>query len=422
MDAMPQLGLVAVLVLVNAMLAGTEMALVSLREGQIARLEAASSRGELLARLAREPNRFLATIQVGITLAGFLASAAAAVSLAAPLIEPLGFLGDAAEPVAIVVVTVVLAYFTLVLGELAPKRLAMQRAEAWALLAARPLSWMATITRPIVWLLSHSTDLVVRLFGGDPHRRQEDITDEELRDLVVGRHAISEHQRGIFEGAFEISTRTLREVVRPRPAVLVVEASASCDEALHAMVAAGRSRAPVSPTGAIDDVNGLVHLRDLVLGSGREVAHVAQEIAVFPETAEVLDVLHDMRARRAQLALVVDEHGAAEGIVTVEDLVEELVGEIYDESDEMPPGVVRHDDGSVTLPGTYPLHDLEDVGMPVVGDVAYATIAGLVLDGLGHLPDAPGEVVTVDGWDIYVTAVGDRTVAQVRAVPRTSSH
>ncbi|HEY0699562.1 MAG TPA: CNNM domain-containing protein, partial [Micromonospora sp.] len=163
-----QVTLVLVLVLVNAVFAGSEMALVSLRESQLQRLERTSPGGRVLARLARDPNRFLATIQIGITLAGFLASAAAAVSLAAPLVEPLGFLGSAAGPVSIVLVTILLTFVTLVLGELAPKRIAMQRAEGWALLVARPLDALSAFSRPAVWLLGRSTDAVVRLTGVDP--------------------------------------------------------------------------------------------------------------------------------------------------------------------------------------------------------------------------------------------------------------
>src|SRR3546814_82831 len=171
---LPQLLLVAFLVVVNALFAGSELALVSLREGQLQRLEAESSRGAALAKLARDPNRFLATIQIGITLAGFLASASAAVSLAEPREEPLSFLGGASGPVSIVVVTLVLAYATLVVGELAPKRIAIQRAEAWGLLVARPLSAASAATRPIVWLLSRSTDVVVRLLGGGPKSEREE--------------------------------------------------------------------------------------------------------------------------------------------------------------------------------------------------------------------------------------------------------
>ena len=170
-EPIPQLALIAVLVVLNAAFAGTELALVSLRDAQLQRLEASSARGAMLARLAGRPNQYLATIQIGITLAGFLASAAAAVSLAEPLEEPLALLGDAARPVSVFVVTIALAYVTLVFGELVPKRIALQRAEAWAMLMARPLVALTAIARPAVWLLSHSTDVIVRLLGADPTRR-----------------------------------------------------------------------------------------------------------------------------------------------------------------------------------------------------------------------------------------------------------
>ncbi len=165
-----QVALVLVLVAVNAVFAGSEMALVSLRESQLERLERSSRGGRVLARLARDPNRFLATIQIGITLAGFLASAAAAVSLAQPLVDPLGFLGGAAEPASVVLVTVLLTFVTLVLGELAPKRIAMQRAEGWALLVARPLDALSTVSRPVVWLLGAASDAVVRMTAVIPGR------------------------------------------------------------------------------------------------------------------------------------------------------------------------------------------------------------------------------------------------------------
>jgi putative hemolysin len=168
-----QLALVAVLILLNAGFAGSELALISLREGQLQRLEQQHEAGRILARLARDPNRFLSTIQVGITLAGFLASATAAVSLAQPLVEPLAFMGAAAE--AMVLVTLALTFVTLVFGELAPKRVAMQRAERWGLMAARPLAAVARLARPVIWLLGASTDLVVRLVGGDPSRRREEV-------------------------------------------------------------------------------------------------------------------------------------------------------------------------------------------------------------------------------------------------------
>ena len=413
----PQLVLILVLVLVNAAFSGTEMALVSLREGQLQQLEQRSATGALVARLARDPNNFLATIQVGITLAGFLASAAAAVSLSEPLERQLGFLGGAARPVSIVVVTLLLAYVTLVIGELAPKRVAMQRAERWALLSARALAMMSTITRPVVWLLSMSTNLVVRLLGGDPSVQREAYTEAELRELVGTQQSFTPKQRLIIDGAFEIAERTLDEVLRPRPDVLVLDSDWTATRALHELAASGHSRAPVAHDRNLDEVVGLVHLRDLLDQGARPVTELAAELAAFPETAGVLDVLHEMQTRRLQLALVVDEHGAAAGIVTIEDLLEELVGEIYDETDRDVVSVRREPDGSLVMPGRFPVHDLVDVGVNGMPEGPYATVAGLVLDLLGRVPEAPGDRVSVAGRTIEVLAVESRAITQVRISP-----
>jgi putative hemolysin len=410
---LPQLGLVALLVLLNAGFAGTELALVSLREGQLLRLEQRSSTGAVLARLAREPNRFLATIQIGITLAGFLASAAAAVSLAEPLVDRLRFLGRAAEPVAVIAVTLVLAYVTLVFGELAPKRVAMQRAERWGLLAARPLAVMSAVTRPAVWSLSRSTDIAVRLMGGDPSRQREAVTEEELRDMVAAQTSFSAKQRLIIDGAFEISERTLHEILRPRRDVVVLDADAPTREALRLLADSGHSRAPVGHGGSVDDVVGLVHLRDLLGDGDRPVRELASELCAFPESLGVLDALHEMQTRRVQLAVVVDEHGSTAGIITVEDLVEELVGEIYDETDRDVLGVHHDADGAMVLPGRFPVHDLVDLGVDAP-EGAYATVAGLVLDQLGRLPDAPGERLTVGDWQIEVTGIEHHAITEIR--------
>jgi len=409
--------LVAVLVLVNAAFAGSELALVSLREGQLKRLEARGGSGAILARLAREPNRFLATIQIGITLAGFLASAAAAVSLAEPLEGPLGFLGGAARPAAIVTVTLALTYVTLVFGELAPKRVAMQRAERWGLLAARPLAFLSALTRPAVWMLSHTTDLAVRLMGGDPHGQREDVTEEELRDLLGTRRSFSPEQRTIISGAFEIAERTLDEVLRPRRDVVVLAAGTDCADALEALMASGHSRAPVAQDGDFDRVVGVVHLRDLVTGGETPVGDRATPAFFLPESAQVLHALRDLQQARQQLAVVVDEHGGGEGIVTVEDLLEELVGEIYDESDRDILGVERDPDGGLVLPGTFPVHDLVDLGVELPPG-HYATVASLVLNALGRIPQAPGDSVVIDGWTATVLSVEQRAITRIRLVRR----
>jgi putative hemolysin len=408
------LALIAALILLNAAFAGTELALVSLREGQLRRLErAGGERGRRVAELARDPTRFLATIQIGITLAGFLASATAAVSLAEPLVEPLAFLGGAARPAAIFLVTMVLSFFTLVVGELAPKRVAMQRAERWALMAARPVGLLARLAGPAIWLLARSTDVAVRLMGGDPRATGPPIPEEEVRDLA-GRIAFSPLQRQIIAGAFDIAERIVRDVLVPRPEVLAFQADTPAADARRQLRARGHSRAPVF-TEDLDDADGVVHIRDLVDFEGR-VGDVAAAALAVPETLSALEALRQLQLNRQSLALVVNEYGGTEGIVTVEDLVEELVGEIYDEADRDVEAAERQPDGSVIVPGSFPMHDLVDLGIDLPENDAYSTVAGLVLDRLGHLPK-PGEAVAVDGWRIEVLAVDRRAIRRVRLHP-----
>jgi putative hemolysin len=414
-DVAPQLVLIVVLVAVNAAFAGTEIALLTLRETQLQRLAERSRTGAVLARLARQPNRFLATIQIALTLAGLFASAAAALTLAAPLEARLGVLGRAAAPVAVVIVTLVLAYVTLVFGELAPKRLGMQKAERWALLMARPLDALSRLTRPVVWLLSHSTDVAVRLLGGDPSVHREEVTADELRDMVAVQETFTVEQRQIIDGAFAIAGRTLGEIVVPRGDVFVLDASQPCDDALVALKESGHSRAPVAEDRNLDGALGVVHLRQLIDGGRRPVGEHTSPLPGFPEPARVLTALRELQHQRLQMALVIDEHGGAAGIVTVEDLVEELVGEIYDETDT-DLATVHHEAGGVlVVPGRYPVHDLVDLDVDLPpGD--YATIAGLVLEELGRFPDA-GDHVIVGDWRVEVRSVVRHSITEVAIVP-----
>ncbi|MGH9231688.1 MAG: hemolysin family protein, partial [Acidimicrobiales bacterium] len=288
-----------------------------------------------------------------------------------------------------------------------------QRAERWGLLAARPLALFSALTRPVVWLLSHSTDLAVRLMGGEPKREREEVTEEELRDMVGAHRAFTPEQRTIISGAFEIAERTLGQVMRPRRAVVVLSANTACVDALEVLVTSGHSRAPVADGGDLDHVVGVVHLRDLIGGGDVPVRDRVNPPMVLPESAHVLHAFRDLKESRQQLAVVVDEFGGGAGIVTVEDLLEELVGEIYDETDRDVLTVERDADGAIVVPGSFPVHDLVDVGVELPqGD--YATVAGLVLTVLGRIPDSSGDRVEIDGWVVTVLAVEDRAITRVR--------
>jgi putative hemolysin len=408
-----EIGLVLLLVVINAAFAGSEVALISLREGQLRRLEQEGEQGRLVARLARDPNQFLSTIQIGITLAGFLASAAAAVSLAQPLVPLLEGLGRAAEPVAVLLVTMVLTYLTLVVGELAPKRIALQRPERWARRAARPLAVVSTLTRPAVWLLSKSTDVLVRLAGADPGRQREEVTEEEVRDMIVTGAAFRPEQRRILAETIELGERRLSDVLVPRRDVVAIPAQVTVQEAIQTLLQSTHGRAPVY-RGDLDNVLGLVTLLDLVGVEGL-VADCVRPILALPDSMDVLEALRRLQAARGQLAIVVDEYGGTAGIITVEDLLEELVGEIYDEFDPDFRGVKRQPDGSMVLPGSFPVHDLPDLGVSLP-EGSYATVAGLILERLGRIPSA-GDVVEIDRWRVEVLTMDRNAIGRVRLDP-----
>lgn len=402
------LALVSALIALNGLLAGAEMAYVSLRASQLPTLERSGAAGRKAARLAGDLPRLLSTVQVGITLAGLFASATAAVSIGRKLAGPLEGLGGAAEPASVAIVTLVLAYATLVFGELVPKALARQRPTWWAPVLSRPLAFLAIAFRPAVWLLAASTNFVVRLVGGDPSKAGEDITEEELREIVESTETMSPEQREIISGALQLGTRRLYNILLPRRDVLAVAVDMETQQALTALVEGGHSKAPVYGRN-VDDIVGIVHLRDLLGGEG-EVRRFLRPATALPESLGVLDALRSLQAARSSLAIVVDEHGGFAGIVTIEDLLEEIVGEIYDEFDDDLRAPQVGEDGSIVLPGGFPAHDLVDIGIDVEpGD--HATLAGVILTALGRVP-AAGDTVEIGGWDVRVEAVAGRTVGE----------
>ncbi|MGI5939733.1 MAG: hemolysin family protein [Thermoleophilia bacterium] len=410
-----QLVVLAVLILMNGLLSGSEMALISLRESQARRLGAQGKRGRALRRLHADPNRFLSAIQIGITLTGFLASAAAAVTLAGRLASYLGFLGSWASPVSVIIVTGILTFFTLVLGELAPKRIAMQKAEGWSLAVARGLNGFATLAWPLVWLLGVSTNAVVRLAGVNPHKSRATITEEEFRDMVVTSESFTPVEREVISGALEVGDRILAQIIRPRGKVFTLDEDLEVEEALRQLVASGHTRAPVVGQRGLDDLVGIIHMRDLIGATGR-TGDLARPATVFPETLGALEALKTLQTQRQQMAVVLDEHLAAEGIVTMEDLLEEIVGEIYDEMDRDIQAVHRGPAGTLVLPGSFPIHDLSDLGIELPSG-PYSTLAGIVLAGLKRLPPKIGDSVTAGNWRLDVLGTRRLAVTKVRLSP-----
>ena len=411
--------LVLVVILIGGFFAGAEMALVSLREGQVRALSRMGKRGQRAARLAQDPNRFLSSVQIGVTLATLLSGAFGADLLAGKLKTPLSRLmpPDVATVVSLVIVTLVISFFTLIFGELAPKRLALQRSERVSVVAAPVLDRLARVATPVVWLLSRCTNLVVRLVGGDPLAGRGVMTDEELRDLVEGNQALSADERHIVGEVFDAGKRQIREVLVPRTEVEFLPAVMPLTEAAAIAVHARYSRFPVYQE-SYDDVIGFVHARDL-LGAGedgdevRRVGEVCRPVKMLPTSKTVLSALSEMRRDRAHLAIVVDEYGGTAGIVTLEDLVEELIGDIQDEYDVDESRPRQLHGGELEVDGLLNLDEFGELTGIDLPEGPYETVAGYLLAALGHLP-GEGESAEVLGRRLTVTELDGRRISRVR--------
>ncbi len=411
--------LIFVFVLIGGVFAAAEMALVSLRESQIKSIATRGRRGETVARVAANPNRFLSAVQIGVTLMGFLSAAFGGATLAdglAPHLQDLGLPESVASTVALVLITVAISYVSIVIGELAAKRLALQRAETFALGLAPLVDRIASAVRPVIWLLSRSTDLVVRALGGDPNANREVMSDEELRDLVSGHESLGEEERRIVDDVFEAGGRQLRELMLPRTEVDFVDAEMPAYKAVKFAAERPHSRYPVM-NGSADDIVGFVHVRDLfdpaVASRSVRVGDLARDVLMLPDTAKLLPTLTEMRRRSTHLAIVLDEYGGTAGIVTLEDLVEELIGDIKDEYDEEAGETTRLRSGDVEVDGLLNLDDFADETGVELPDGPYETVAGFLAAQLGRVPEV-GDEGSVDGYNITVTEMDGRRVARVR--------
>jgi putative hemolysin len=411
--------LIFVFVLIGGVFAAAEMALVSLRESQIRSIATRGRRGETVARVAANPNRFLSAVQIGVTLMGFLSAAFGGATLAdglAPHLQDLGLPESLANTAALVLITVAISYVSIVIGELAAKRLALQRAEVFALGLAPLVDRIASAVRPVIWLLSRSTDLVVRALGGDPNANREVMSDEELRDLVSGHESLGEEERRIVDDVFEAGGRQLRELMLPRTEVDFVDAEMPAYKAVKFAAERPHSRYPVM-NGSADDIVGFVHVRDLfdpaVASRSVRVGDLARDVLMLPDTAKLLPTLTEMRRRSTHLAIVLDEYGGTAGIVTLEDLVEELIGDIKDEYDEEAGETTRLRSGDVEVDGLLNLDDFADETGVELPDGPYETVAGFLAAQLGRVP-AVGDEGSVDGYNITVTEMDGRRVARVR--------
>ena len=399
------------LIVTGGLFVAAEIALISLRESQVKQLALRGKRGAIVAKLAANPNRLLGALQVGVTLTGFLSAALGAEKLGVyviPWLEDLGVPEKSAPTTSLVGVTLVIAYFSLVFGELVPKRLALFRTEQIALASALFIDFVANLFRPIIWVLSHSTNLIVRLFGIDPKEQRTAISEEELLDLVAGHAALTDEERDIVEEVFNASERQVHEVMVPRTEVDFMDASLTVGKAIALAIEKAHSRYPVV-RGSSDEVVGFIHVRDLLdtslATSNAKIQELARNIMYLPGTKGILPALTEMRKQRQHLAIVLDEYGGTDGIVTLEDLVETLIGDIRDEYDSDEVEISEESrTGDFEIDGLISLEDLqEDTGVELP-EGPYETASGFVMHYLGRIP-VEHDIVGVNGVRITVLSM-----------------
>jgi magnesium and cobalt exporter, CNNM family len=427
--SLPELLIIIILVALNGVFVAAEIALVTIRRSRVDQLVEEGRRGaSRVRRLVGDPGRFLAVIQLGITFIGFLAAAFAGVSLSDAMsttLQGLGIAEGTADAVSLIAVTIVLSLFTIVFGELVPKTLALAHPESFALTLSAPVELMGRVLRPVVAFLTWATRGITGLLGAEATEEAK-ITADELRLIIErgGEQGVLEaEEEQMINSIIELGSRRLHEVMIPRIAIVALPASATLLEAIDVVVEEGHSRIPVYEE-SIDEVVGILYAKDLLPilkeGSGpRPSLRSLLRTPVFvPESMTIDDLLHEFQRRKVHIAIVLDEYGGTAGLLTIEDLLEEIVGEIQDEYDTEEPMVVRISDDEARVDGRADIDDLADLFGTVLGledEDEYDTVGGLIYHRIGGVP-SPGDVVDVDGLQLTVESIDGRRVGKVLVV------
>jgi putative hemolysin len=421
-----ELALLAFLILLNAFFAASEVAIVTVGKARLKRLiEEEVKVARTVERLAEDSSRFLATMRVGVTLVRFSAVATAVITLTDPLQKwiaqvPIEFIAQASLPLAVFSVVITLAFFMLSLGELLPKTLALQRAEPIALAAAYPIDLFATIVSPVVKVLIAISSAAVHLFGSQPQGRIPFITEEEIKTMVdAGEETgiIEEDEKEMIYSIFELGETMAREVMVPRIDIVAVESKTPVQQALDLILEKGHSRIPVYEE-TIDNIIGLLYAKDL-LGQLRDgdatvaLRDILRPAYFIPETKKADELLQDLQQRKVHIAIVVDEYGGTAGLVTIEDLVEEIIGEIQDEYDAEEPFIEVVSDDEFIFNARVDLDDVNKLMNVELPSERCDTLGGFIYSQLGKVPKV-GDEILFDGIKIAVLSVVGRRIKKVK--------
>ena len=423
---LPQILFLAVLVLINGFFAMSEIAIVSANRFKIHNMVVeGDKRAVALERLMAQPSNFLATIQVGITLAGFLTAGQATKSFEyrlAPIFEQLPALAPYSEPIAFVLITLIMAYFTLVFGELLPKRIALHKPEAIAIMAAGPVTLLSKLARPFVVFLSGSTTLFAKIFGIHSENYEEEISISEIRakiDEGKERGVINQTERDMLDGIFEFDNKLAREVMTPRTDVVMVDVDEK-PEVIVRMLTNGRySRIPVYE-GDPDNIIGMLVLKDIYReyvnkGSIRDIRKLMRKVLFAPETKHIDDLFTEMQTKSHHLCILIDEYGGFSGIVTIEDLLEEIVGNIFDEHDITFTEINRIGANTFVVDGMVPIGMMnDDLNLDLDKENA-DTIGGYFIEKLGRVPEK-GDIVDDEEVMMEVLRIRGRRIKDLKII------
>lgn len=417
---------IIILIIINAFFSASEMAIVSVNKAKIALLanEEDNKKAQGLLRLLEEPSKFLATIQVGITLAGFLASASAATSLSRPLAK---FLEDLKVPastqLALLIVTIVLSYLTLVLGELLPKRLALQNSESIAMFAAKPIALVSKVTLPFVKVLTFSTNILMKIFGIDINNIEEKVSKEEIRMMIdVGEEngVLNQTEKEMIDGIFEFDDTLAREVMTPRIDVFAIDINTPIEKIVEDISSEQYSRVPVYEYD-IDNVIGILYMKDLfprvIKGNLDEntLRSILRPAYFVPETKNIDTLFRELQLNNSHIAILIDEYGGFSGIVTIEDLIEEIVGNIFDEYDEIEnEDIVKIDQNTYVVGGLIPIDDINETLHLKLPSENHDTIGGFVVDLLGTIPtDSDNPLIEYENVTFKIEKVEEKRIEEL---------
>lgn len=406
-----QILVLIVLILLNAFFAATEIAFISLNDIKIElKAKEGNKKAKLLQKMLNDPSKFLATIQIGITLAGFLSSAFASDTfadiLANKLYNLMPFIAMARwREISIIIITIILSYFTLVFGELVPKRIAMKYSEKLSLFAVGIIRTISIFTLPFVKLLTYSTNIISKLFGVTGEE-EENISEEEIKMMVdVGEEngTIEKGEKEMINNIFEFNDRIVSEIMIPRTQVYALDMELTINEAIDKLNYNTRySRVPVYDKN-IDQVRGIVYLKDMLLSQknkNTKLKNIAREAIYILESVYIDDAFRELKKNKKQIAIVVDEYGGTAGIITIEDILEEIVGEIYDEYDIEEVKYKKIDNNTFLLDGEMPIYEVERILEIDLPEGDYDTISGYLLFELNRIPNDKEKGIIIEKKDI----------------------